>query len=431
MTPGGEPAAEAGRRAGTALMPRGLVVLLGVAGAVLLIAGLRSIADLFGPVFLGIVLVIAVHPLQRMIARVLPGWIAITVALLTIYAVVLGLLAGLGLSIARLATTLPGYAGQFQSLVNQGAALLGRFGVSERQITSTAGAIGVSPVLGFLQTLLGQLQGALSGFVLLVTVLVFLVADANQASERLRLLLGPRTLLSHALNDFAGGVRRYLVVSTVFGLIVAVLDTAALFALGVPLALLWGLVSFLTNYIPNIGFLLGLIPPALLGLLEGGPRTALLVVAVYSVLNLVIQAIIQPRVTGDSVGVTATMSFLSLVFWAFVLGPLGALLAIPMTLLVKSVLIDADPRAEWINIFIATQDRLNRTADQRTPDERTPDERTPDERTPDEGSDDRPGPEERPGPDDRSTREDVAEPSTDERQAASGRADVESRRNRA
>jgi predicted PurR-regulated permease PerM len=66
----------------------------------------------------------------------------------------------------------------------------------------------------------------------------------------------------------------------------------------------------------------------------------------------VIQSVIQPKVVGDAVGLSATLSFLSLVFWAWVLGALGALLAIPLSLLVKALLVDVDPRARWLNPLI-------------------------------------------------------------------------------
>ncbi|HAN85387.1 MAG TPA: AI-2E family transporter, partial [Micrococcus luteus] len=159
---------------------------------------------------------------------------------------------------------------------------------------------------------------------------------------------------AHALGELDQGVRRYWVVTTVFGLIVAVLDVIALMLIGVPLALVWGVLSFLTNYVPNVGFIIGLLPPAVLGLAAGGWSDFLWVVVSYSVLNFVLQSVIQPKVAGDAIGVIPTVSFLSLLFWAWVLGPLGAILALPCTLLAKAVLIDADPNARWINALIAS-----------------------------------------------------------------------------
>jgi AI-2 transport protein TqsA len=105
-----------------------------------------------------------------------------------------------------------------------------------------------------------------------------------------------------------------------------------LWVLAIPAAITWGLLAFITNYIPNIGFVIGLIPPAILALLEGGPARMLLVIALYCVVNFVIQSVIQPKFVGDSVGLSGTVTMFSLVFWATVLGALGALLAIPLTL---------------------------------------------------------------------------------------------------
>ena len=140
-------------------------------------------------------------------------------------------------------------------------------------------------------------------------------------------------------------------VSTIFGLIVAVLDTIALALIGIPLPVVWGLFSFITNYVPNIGFVIGLIPPALLGLLEGGPWMMLAVIAVYCVINVILQSVIQPKVVGDVVGLTATLSFVSLIFWTWVIGPLGAILAIPLSVLTKAVLLDMDPAAHWLSVL--------------------------------------------------------------------------------
>jgi AI-2 transport protein TqsA len=129
----------------------------------------------------------------------------------------------------------------------------------------------------------------------------------------------------------------------VFGFIVAALDSTFLWVVGVPLPLLWGLLAFITNYIPNVGFIIGVIPPAVLGLLEGGPGLMIGVIVAYSVINFVIQSVVQPKFVSDAVNLSLTATFLSLVFWTFVIGPLGAIIAIPLTLLTKALLFDVDP----------------------------------------------------------------------------------------
>jgi predicted PurR-regulated permease PerM len=111
--------------------------------------------------------------------------------------------------------------------------------------------------------------------------------------------------------------------------------------------------AFVTNFIPNIGFVIGVIPPALIGLLEGGPDLMIAVIVLYSLINMVIQSIIQPRYVGETVGLSTTLTFVSLIFWAWILGPLGALLAVPMTLFFRAILVEADPGAAWMRPLIS------------------------------------------------------------------------------
>ncbi len=140
-----------------------------------------------------------------------------------------------------------------------------------------------------------------------------------------------------------------------FGLIVAALDWGVLVVIGVPLPFVWALLSFLTNYIPNVGFVIGVIPPALIAMFDKGWVSAVVVIVAYIVLNFVVQSIIQPKIAGDAVGLTATVSFLSLFLWTYVFGALGALIAFPCSLLVKSLLIDTDPSLRWLDALIASR----------------------------------------------------------------------------
>jgi len=165
---------------------------------------------------------------------------------------------------------------------------------------------------------------------------------------RLGKLSRSKPQLSAALDRFVNSTQRYLVMTALFGAIVAILDAGALWLMAVPLPLVWGFFSFLTNFIPNIGFVIGVIPPALLALLDSGWQSMVGVILVYSVLNVTIQTFIQPRFVGATVGLSAELTFLSLVVWTFLLGALGALLAVPMTLLLRAIFLDSDKRTAWV-----------------------------------------------------------------------------------
>ncbi|MDR1077914.1 MAG: AI-2E family transporter, partial [Propionibacteriaceae bacterium] len=212
-----------------------------------------------------------------------------------------------------------------------------------------------STIVSALSSIASNISSAIALIGLIIMILIFMIMDSTGFPVRMaRLAERHNPTLAWALTSFSRGARRYWVIATVFGLAVAGFDLVLLAALGVPLALVWAVFSFVTNYIPTIGFVLGLIPPVVMALLANGPITALWVAIGYSVLNVVIQGFIQPRVTGQSVGITATMSVLSLLIWAYVLGALGALLAIPATLLVKTLFIDIDPTTRWVNTLIAS-----------------------------------------------------------------------------
>lgn len=341
------------------MWPRMLVIVLTLAGLVLLVQFFQGIASIAAPVFLGLNLVIVAYPLQAWLIRrgVHPvlGAAASVVVVVAVLGAFVGMIVWSGL---ELVAELPKYSGQFQQIVLDVSNWLNARGVTPDMVSQQLASIDMSAVTSAAVSALTKIATNLYAVLgLLVTVVMgmfFLAMDSMDVERRVRLLSTARLELGEALIDFAHGVRRYWVVTTVFGLIVAVLDVIALVLIGVPLALVWGVLSFLTNYIPNVGFIIGLIPPAILGLAAGGWTSFLWVVVSYSVLNFVLQSVIQPKVAGDAIGVIPTVSFLSLLFWAWVLGPLGAILALPCTLLAKAVLIDADPNSRWVNSLIAS-----------------------------------------------------------------------------
>nr|WP_081683890.1 AI-2E family transporter [Granulicoccus phenolivorans] len=360
-TPDATPDASAAQGAGTSRsgsrfgLPRIVVILVGLAAALAVLYGTQQLQNLVGPMFMALNLVLAVSPLQSFLVRhKVPKIVAAVITLLVVLAILVILIGALIWAIAVLVQTLPQYSGDFQNLYNQAVNWLASVGITIEQLENQVKTIDPNSIVSVLTGVLSNLQGVLSLAALIVITIFFLMMDSLSFADRLKRAGKYHPGLVNALRSFGEGVRRYWGVTTVFGLIVAVFDVVALAIMGVPLALVWGILSFITNYIPNIGFVIGLIPPALIALVAMGPTQALVVVVLYSVINFVIQSVIQPKFTGESVGVTPFVTFLSLGVWAWALGPLGALLALPATLLVKAVLIDADPKARWVNALIAS-----------------------------------------------------------------------------
>ncbi|WP_091797489.1 AI-2E family transporter [Prauserella marina] len=337
-------------------MPRALVILIAGACLVVIIAGLKLGAWLIAPVFLAMVIVITLRPVPQWLRRHgVPAGIATALLILLVYALVAALVVILVVSIAQLASLLPAYAERADDLLDGLKSLLAHWNISPEQLRPATDQLDFDRLLGYVGNLLGSVTSIGTSILFVLALLLFFCIEASGAGARQLALQSDRPAIGSAISGFVRGTRRYMFVTTVFGLIVAVLDTIALEIMGIPLPLLWGVLAFITNYIPNVGFILGLAPPAILGLLEGGWQTLLAVIVVYSALNFVIQSVIQPRFVGQAVGISTIATFLSLVLWGWVLGPLGAILAIPLTLLAKALLVDVDPRARWVDDLLASR----------------------------------------------------------------------------
>jgi AI-2 transport protein TqsA len=346
------------------LLPRAPLLLLAAAGAALTVGALQASASIVAPAFLALVLTVTVHPVRALVARTgAPSSLGTVVALVTVYVVLIAVVGSILLAGARLATLLPLYEDDLRSLVASTASALDDLGLGQAQREAITESFDVGRLADLVGGFLGSVASLFSGLVFVVTLLLFFAMDAAVLPGKLSRLEGQRSGFVFALVSFAQGTRRYFVVSTVFGLIVAVFDTIFIWLTPIPAPLLWGLLAFITNYVPNIGFVIGLVPPAVLGLLEGGPGLMVLVIAVYCGVNFVIQSVIQPKYVGDAVGLSPSITMLSLVFWTWVIGPLGALLAVPLSLLTKALLVDADSESAWLrNLLAGDQDETGAAA---------------------------------------------------------------------
>ena len=330
-------------------LPRLAMVVIVAGSLVLVLAGARTISGIIGPAFLALVLTITVHPVRRaLVRRNVPEWVVAIAVVLSVYLLLFSVSIALLVSAGRLAALLPEYQDEFQGYVTDVTNWLASLGVTEEQATSAAQSIDPSSLVGLIGDAFSAILGVLSNFFFVVTVALMMAFDTGGVERVMAVVRRSRPHLVDAMVSFAHGTRVYMGVAAGFGFIVAVIDGIALYLMGVPGAFIWAVLAFVTNFIPNIGFVIGVIPPAIIGLLEGGPALMIGVIVVYSVINVVIQSVIQPRYVGDAVGLSPTITLLSLIFWAWALGAIGALLAVPFSLFMRAVLVEADPTAHWV-----------------------------------------------------------------------------------
>lgn len=346
-----------GIRPTRAALGTGPMILLLGAASVLVMAGLRDIGGLIGPVFLGLTLALTARPVGHWLrSHGASPLTATIVVLLLVYVVLFGMLFALGLAATQLVDTLPAYSTQFSDLMTTVLSWLDAHGVDEQAITHATASVNAASFVGVAQGVLSGLTSGASGVAFLLLSVAFLIIDTTSVRHRMAVIESARPEVATALTHFAVRVRRYWVVSAVFGVVLAIGDYVALLIIGVPLALTWAVVAFIGNFIPNLGFVVALVPPALLALLDGGMWRAAAVVVSYLLINFVVQTLVLPRYMGNAVGLNTTVTFLSLVFWTSIIGPLGALLAVPLTIFVKAVLIDSTPSLRWLSAFLSSED---------------------------------------------------------------------------
>ena len=320
-------------------LARGTRVLLTLAAAAVVFAGIWFARDILAPVAVAAVIVIITHPVGTVLERRgWPRWLATTAVIVVAYLILAALAAMLGFASAQFVAMLPEYADDLEQTAESIAAFLQSIGLGDEAGEAAASALDPDTLVDAATAIANAVLGFATAFFFVLAYVIFMAADASRFARDGLPFGSPGADVISA--RYFSGVRRYYVVNASFGLVVAVLDGLLLLALGVPIPLVWAILAFVTNFIPNIGFVIGVIPPAVLALVVGGWPLALIVVLAYSVINVVLQVLVQPKFVSDAVDLSLTLTFFSVVFWALVIGPIGAILCIPLTLLVRALLVE-------------------------------------------------------------------------------------------
>jgi len=191
-----------------------------------------------------------------------------------------------------------------------------------------------------------------NSFMILLTV-VYILFEAAGMPNKLRAALPDADSSLVSFEKFITGVRQYLAIKTIVSIATGLIVTVALLLLGLDYAPLWGMIAFLLNYVPNIGSIIAAVPAILLAIIQLGPFSALLVATLYLVVNLIMGNAVEPRMMGKTLGLSTLVIFISLVFWGWVLGPVGMLLSVPLTMVVK-IALEVNESTRWMAILLSS-----------------------------------------------------------------------------
>jgi predicted PurR-regulated permease PerM len=321
---------------GEARERRGLRVLITTAALVVTVWGLKWAAPVILPLLAAAFLaVLCIPPMRRLERHGVPQILAMVLVMTCATIGVLAVVVMVGSSLSQFQQQLGTYQTELQQIVADTAARIGLELDGE-----VIPELDTSAILRLAGDVAQELVSVAGNMFIVVFLLMFMLIEATGLPEKLRAAreAGGKTDSPEVLYDFTVALRSvhdYLAIKAAVSGATGVAATLLCWALGVDFPLLWGLVAFLFNFIPNIGSLIAAIPPVLIALIGLGPVTAALVAGGYAVINLVLGNLVEPKLMGDRLGLSTLVVFVSLIFWNWVWGPVGMLLSVPLTVVVR------------------------------------------------------------------------------------------------
>lgn len=334
--------------------------VLVLAALVVIIAGLREAGGFFLPMLAALFLAVISAPVVRFLeqrAR-MPEALAILLTLLLDVGLVVGFGALLWTSFTGFAEAIPAYQVALNSLALSIVDALRSWNVPvEPELLDELRSAGA--VMGVVGDLVHELTQLVSNAVMVLLLLGFLLFETRGAREKLQILLGRANPHIEKTAVAAYEVQRYLVVKTVLSVLTGVLTGCWMAVMRLDFPLLWGLVAFLLNYIPSLGPALSLVPPVLVALLTLGPGGAAAVAAGHLSIGFVIGNVLEPRMMGQALGLSTLVVFVSMFFFFWLWGPVGALFAAPIAMLLRSTL-EVSEETRWMAVLLGSREYVEK-----------------------------------------------------------------------
>jgi len=325
--------------------------LLITAAFVIVVAGMKAAAPILIPFLLSVFIAIISAPAMFFLTRKgLPMPVALLVVISTVIVLLTLVAILIGNSIEDFRQSLPLYQDRIQDQLQVIVGLLSKVGISI-SLAEIQTYFDPSLVMKLMANTLSGLGNVLTnGFLILLTV-VFILTEASSFPAKLHQVLDRPDRSLQGFDHFLETVKHYMVIKTWVSLATGMIVWLILSLIGVDYPLLWGVMAFLLNYVPNIGSIIAAVPAILLALIQLGWGLAVGVAVLYIVINVVIGNVVEPRFMGKGLGLSTLVVFLSLIFWGWVLGPVGMLLSIPLTMTVK-IAMDNNEETRWIAILL-------------------------------------------------------------------------------
>ena len=323
-----------------------------MASVIIVLAGIKSASEIIVPFLLSLFLAIILQPAYNFFnKRGLPDGLSLVFVISGFVLIIMLVAKLIGSSITDFNANIDSYSEKLSLYYHGLIPLASKIGI-ELSVDELSNVINSKQIMSF-ATKIMQSMGSMftNGFVILLTV-IFMLLESTHFKSKIELIENQSEAVSH-IGKITSQIKEYMALKAAISFFTGLIVWGALVLVGTDYAFLWGVIAFLFNFIPNIGSIIAAVPAVLLTLVQFGGLSALIVSGVYVGINVIIGSVIEPKVMGKGLGLSTLVVFLSLIFWGWLLGIVGMLLSIPLTIMVKITLND-NKETRWISILLGT-----------------------------------------------------------------------------
>jgi predicted PurR-regulated permease PerM len=328
-----------------------------VAAIFIIFAGVKTAANILVPFLLSLFIAIICNPLVVKASQFkIPKAVSVIIVIGIFVTIALSLAGLVGKSLNELSELIPQYRLQFQEQFTWLTAFLSRYNI---QISSSILLEYFDPAaaMGMAANMLSGFGSVMANLLLIVLTVVFMLFEASSFPVKLHFALDDPEMRIKQIERFLASVNHYIAIKTMVSIATGMVVSLMLWAFGLDFYLLWGVFAFLLNYIPNIGSIIAAVPAVTLATLQLGIGEAGFIGLGYVAINMVMGNMIEPRYLGKGLGLSTLVVFLSLIFWGWLLGTVGMLLSVPLTMILK-IGLESTPEGRWLAVLLSDEDSV-------------------------------------------------------------------------
>lgn len=332
-------------------IPTVFYVVMFIAGLVVILGGMMYARPILIPFMMAsFIAIICNGPITRLREKGIPLWLALIIVLILISSICFVAAYVVGSSAKDFLQNLPQYENKLNQDMQHLIGFMNSKGVQMqgRMITELINPAFAMKYAGALFTGASNLMA--NGLVILLIV-IFMLIEADSFPAKLEKMYGDDNQKRFQIKQFNDSVKQYMIIKTLVSLVTGFLATVCLLVIGVDYPVLWGVIVFVFNFIPNIGSIIAAVPPVLLAVAQLGPGSALATAISFLTINMFMGNVVEPRVMGKGLGLSTLVVFLSLLFWGWILGPVGMFLSVVLTMKLK-IMLDCNEDTKWLGVLL-------------------------------------------------------------------------------